>query len=142
MLRGVALQVVPEVLRQHILRIRRRLKNRAEPRGAVRKRRELKPDLAAEPPPIKADHEDSLPVLRHPVPRINNLMVQLIVESIEFGLDYPPSVPAVVGSEVLYVLQKQNAWALGSSNVADFEEEIALPLAAETMRLAEGVSSC
>src|SRR5699024_2634826 len=74
----------------------------------------------------EAHDKYSLPMLWHPPCGIHNLRVDFVAQLIQRLLDDTPSLPTVMGPEVLHVLEEHHGRLLGTDDTRHGEEQVSL----------------
>ena len=131
----VFLEVVPEMARQRVLRVRVLLHDVLELAGAARRLRERERRILAENEFVEARDVHALPVLGHPCGRVDDLVEHGIAEFLQGVLYRPPGPPLLVGLEVLDVLKEHDGRALYLHDRGDVEEQRPLRGALEAVGL-------
>jgi len=88
---------------------------------------------------VETDYIHSLSMLWNPACGVNDGDMEIVLKPSESVLNYTPRVTSVVGPKVLYVLKKNDRWALVFNDVCKNEKQIALIGAVKAVRLSEAL---
>jgi len=131
----IALEVIPEMIRQGVFRLRIWFQNAVELRALDGELRELKSAHRFE-----TDKENALAVLRYDALRINHLWINLVAQMLFQCLHDDTKCPTVVvAAKILHIFQHKRGWFVVVENVRDEEEKITLLQILEAVLATEAV---